>query len=170
MSDQYILLSLDPGETTGYCILDGKGKAIELGTLHLWQNLDRILGRGVTDVCIEEFRLYPWASKAQSFAKIPTIEVIGVARYLCQVSGIPFAEYPAYNKKFFSDSRLKSLGFDISILHIRDALRHGLYHLQFTKGVPIVANIQAPATKEPRRKTYARSRNGRRKKQTRRKR
>ena len=139
-------IGIDPGETTGLVVVTKQAKIFEHTSLKGWKGIDLIIGSKahtsfLEAVVIEAFRLYPGKAKAQSYSNIPTAEIIGVCKYLCELHGVPVYMQGADKKKHFSDERLKRLGYKVNNIHERDALRHVLYHLQFKERVPILQRL-----------------------------
>ena len=100
----YRVLAIDPGETCGVAKLmlrlDGKVQA-EACTMQPWE-LFAEFNTGVAyydAVVIEEFRLYPGMAGAQFNSTFPTVEAIGVLKYLSSMSMIPFYMQKAQAKK-----------------------------------------------------------------------
>ncbi len=141
------ILSIDPGETTGYVILEFKGKKIPLipstreiligsGEIKLWVGLEELISFHQPKVIIyESFKLYPWKTKSQSWSNFLTVEVIGIIKYLCETKFcLKLVEQTPSLKKFYDDKKLKKCNLYKNFSpHIRDALRHGLYYLDFKK-------------------------------------
>jgi hypothetical protein len=55
----------------------------------------RIRSKRADALVVEEFRLYPWATKTLIGSSLATVEVIGVLPYLAGANGIPFVTQPA---------------------------------------------------------------------------
>lgn len=49
-------------------------------------------------VVCEEFRLYAWKAREQGFSNFPTVELIGVIKYLCRLHGVPLVLQGASTK------------------------------------------------------------------------
>lgn len=143
-----IILSLDIGITTGFCIFDYEKE-------YILQNQDlsgRMLVQGqlpklglatellnfieyykVEYIVMESFNLY--ASKAMSKigSSFPEVELIGLVTYLCDTKKIPYCKQMAVHaKKTFTDERLKEHNVYIKgQQHSRDSIRHALYFICF---------------------------------------
>src|SRR5258708_7544214 len=103
------LLALDPGHTTGYAVLDYDGNIKEAGQFSHMTRLDHVLMLFQPRVTvIESFRLRLVAAVVGS--TIPTVENIGVAKYLCGQRGSLVVWQTPSQKAFFSNDRLKRLG------------------------------------------------------------
>ncbi len=78
-------------------------------------------------VVMEEYRVYPWLLQQHGYSTVPTIEVIGVIKYICRCRGLSLETQPATIKKVVAarfGKRLSSRN-----RHARDAEMHGLYYL-----------------------------------------
>jgi hypothetical protein len=128
------LLALDPGGTTGWAFfkdghpraagqVPGNGEAVEA----------LIDAKQPSLVVIEEYVLYPWALKSQTWSDCPEAQLIGVIRFLCRKRSIPVLFQGANQAKAFStDKRLKQWGFLLANKpHANDAIRHGIYYVFF---------------------------------------
>jgi len=147
------ILSFDPGETTGFAYFEfpKNYKDIQLdGTvsdyLKFWGEfkdyitLEEIFfAHSVKPdiVVIEAFRLYPHKANDKVLSSFPTVEIIGIIKYLCWNNEIPFVEQGANTKKFYGNKKLRMCDlFERGRSpHIRDAVRHGLYAFDFNKEV-----------------------------------
>lgn len=138
-----MILSIDPGETSGFCILEETKKINynkkdakifkKVGEKNLHFGFDKIIESGDIHLIVyEEFKLYPWKAKAKSWSTFPTVEVIGILKYLAAQNDIPIIGQGADCKQFFDDKKLKWCkmykGYSP---HERDAIRHALYYLDF---------------------------------------
>ena len=142
-----VVLSLDPGGHTGIClaIKTATDWTIEytaaLARWDLYNYLAKFNAKWETDqqngvqalVIYETYKLYASHAKAMIGNKFETCEHIGVIKFLAHVHGIPVIEYPASNKTFWSDTRLKYLGLYPKTEHERDAIRHFLHWLYFVE-------------------------------------
>jgi hypothetical protein len=93
------VFSIDPGEKhqgTAYFI-NGKCQwAIECTKEVLY---NRIVNLKIDQIVVEEYRLYPWLASQQGFSTMPTIEVIGVIKWLSSQRGISVNMRPAMELK-----------------------------------------------------------------------
>ena len=142
-----IVLAVDPGETTGWALLDrgvlkrcGQITPIEshqpnlaaaTSLLRSVLREQRLMGDPVPIVVMEKFFLYPHKRKQQTGSTFPTVEVIGVLRLTAQQLGLRVIEQSAsMAKTLVTDDRLKSLKFWVpGKKHARDAIRHALYYV-----------------------------------------
>ena len=122
-----IVLGLDPGETTGYVVLrfeegnDLPAEVLRVGEVDMWIGLERLFLEFQPDqVACEAFRLYPWMAKTKTWNTFPTVEVIGVIKYLAQKYGVPVKMQNASMKKACRKSPKHPSP------HVKDAARHAL--------------------------------------------
>jgi len=139
------MLSLDPGETTGYAILKASDKqtikygeettdmVIKTGELKLWYGLENLIQESMCDVIVyEQFKLYPWKAKQKHWSTFPTAQVVGVIKFLAEQFEIPILGHGADAKDHFDDKKLKWANlYKGKSPHERDAIRHGLYTIDF---------------------------------------
>ncbi len=129
------MVAIDPGEKhCGVSIWYGERMtgAYEAETPgHLIISVRQWVATGAVDeLVVEEYRLYPWASDAQAFTQIKTIEVIGVLRYLAAEDGVPMVEQGAAIKKpTFAIMRRRGVELPKGSQHVKDAIAHGYYRL-----------------------------------------
>lgn len=134
--------------TTGWAVFEdgelkefGEVKASNYSTqLDYWNDIIGILTKYSTVVC-ESYRLQPSKSMAQSWSALETPQLIGVIRYTNK--NVIFQD-PVIKKRF-TDEILVSKGIvekenklykvhgRITNDHMRDAIRHGLYHVNYGK-------------------------------------
>lgn len=130
-----IILSLDPGETTGYAVVEPEGwpkefpKVHERGVISLWRGLRALIERYHPDVIVaEEYRLYPNKARTQYHDRILPARVLGVIQYLAEEYGIPHVFQSASVGKA---ARLPEEIFERvrTLAHERDALCHAIAYL-----------------------------------------
>src|SRR6266404_7662680 len=92
-----VLLALDPGETTGWAILECASKHTKLiaqGQVNTWPIENAVNGIGKlliyepTKVVYEAYHVYSWRLNEHSFSDVPTIQIIGCLRTLAVLSGV----------------------------------------------------------------------------------
>lgn len=137
------LLSLDPGETTGYAIFDCQGYDIKLhesGQLKckpLDDGIDAItlvINTHKPKVIVyEDYKVYGWKATQHSWAELHTPQLIGCIRMMSKIHSIPnYHQMAQHAKGFMTDDKLQQWGFYIKgQKHTRDAIRHGLFYLLF---------------------------------------
>lgn len=140
------ILSIDPGETSGFCIAkkvneleyNKKDREIfeRIGEKERYYGFETIFYKFNIDILVyEEFKLYPWKAKQKSWSTFPTVEVIGVLKYLAEKHDIKIIGQGADAKDFFDNKKLKWIGlYDGFSAHERDAIRHALYYIEFGGG------------------------------------
>lgn len=123
-----IVLAFDPGQTTGYAVLSTDGEYQVLGSFAEWYLVDALMGSYEPDVVvIEQFRLYPYAARSKVWSDFPTVEVIGVIKYLAERHSIPFVMQSAADVKVINLVYTKQKKGD---RHAYSALRHALLYLR----------------------------------------
>jgi hypothetical protein len=138
------LLSLDPGQTTGYAVWECLSQSVVLldaGQLYTWAKedidvrpLNAIISKyGPTHTVLESYQIYEWKNKDHSWSQVPTIQVIGGIKVLCQWNNITYSQQTAQvAKQFVTDEKLEAWGYyKPGVRHARDAIRHGCYYLLF---------------------------------------
>ena len=142
-----IVLGIDPGGTTGYgAVLLGTDtntqeeviKFIEAGELPDWHGLEELIIKINPQVIIyEQFKLYPWRAKDQSWSEMETVQVIGVLHYLCEKYNKIVKGQGANEKKLVRPkaiAMLKAYGNKSRYSdHSIDALTHALVYLRKEK-------------------------------------
>ena len=124
-----LILSFDPGETTGFCIMRnfnilildqlktpktdvfGSFKAIR-DALHNALASANIAGfDGPVQVSIEDYRIYDWKSDEHKWSQVHTIKVVGFCEALARARDLPVTiNMASAGKHFYTDERLKQLG------------------------------------------------------------
>lgn len=155
---KYLILYVDPGEDTGWCV--GHGKVlVGAGTTKMWPFADDVaiaLKEGTTrelqdneawvvtgrenlldlpigEIVCEDWRLYPHKLKALAWDQCRTARLIGGLKMLCRLHGIPFRLQPAAIKA--EAMRLGAEEFYYHPLHPNrhqnDAIQHWVYYTEF---------------------------------------
>jgi hypothetical protein len=126
------IVALDPGITTGWATWnDGLPRLVD--TLQYRDSLQFIWHKLQLDspnVIVCENFTYQQRTKVELYP----VEVIGVVKLFAQINDIPvYFQTPAQAKKFWTDDKLRVLGFySPAQPHGMDAVRHLLYHLTFS--------------------------------------
>lgn len=149
------VLTLDPGETTGYAYYHPLEGA--LGTIHVSQQLTDNIGQSYEwlyrlldptyagresgagpfpeydHLRYEDYRVYEWKTKDHAWSPVHTIRWIGAIQVAAHVTETPNSCIMAsHAKAFWTDQKLDMFGVNPKGLrHGRDALRHLLYYLCF---------------------------------------
>lgn len=126
------VLTLDPGESTGWCFRDMYG-ILQGGTLPKDHRkvAQLILELAPDVVVLESFHLYPGKAKSLSWNSFYPCEVIGVIKYICDTNGIIWIDQAPSVKKFFggfkSDWVILQPQLDRLTEHVKDAYMHLKY-------------------------------------------
>lgn len=141
---QGTLLSLDPGHTTGYALwsCDQENiKLLEAGQMTTWVRVDLDLSDmlkmmkalEIKHAVFENYQIYEWKNADHSWSQVPTIQIIGATKLLCQQNNITYSSQTAQvAKQFVTDERLKQWNlYQPGMRHARDAIRHGAYYILF---------------------------------------
>lgn len=145
-----LVLGVDPGGTTGLClveIIDSKTLPKVVATYQIpdWHGLDRILDTpGISHVVAEDFRLFPGKAGSQVGSQFIAAKVIGVLEYLCEQRERRVILQPASVKVFFDNKKLMENGYvptgkehkTTEWRHALDSIRHVLYWLHFQYNYP----------------------------------
>lgn len=128
-------ITLDPGGTTGVCIVHKETEPwrmhmLQLGPHAHHKELLSLLTRIAPNLLIVE----EWDNRSQDAARLASIEYIGVAKAYAQASGCAYIGQSASTGKWFwNDNKLREHGLYVPKLrHARDACRHYLYYRTFT--------------------------------------
>lgn len=142
------IIGLDPGETTGFCILLD-GHLVEAGqlateTVKLGIPLihAKLKGLGAFKqpaiVVYEDYRVYAWKTDQHTWATLHTPQMLGVIESLAYIEGLKTKSQMAQQpKQFCTDAKLKEWGYyRKGERHARDAIRHACYYLLFNDQKP----------------------------------
>lgn len=134
------IIGLDIGSIhNGVAIIDADTaeliKTETCTTERLIANLELLSPEDTLIVGLEQFVLYKWATKSQTWSDFPNVQTIGVARYLLNKAKIPHMMLKAVeSKQMYQKTRLKRLGYDIqndAHDHQKDALSVALLTRDF---------------------------------------
>lgn len=142
------LLCLDPGHTTGWCLFEN-------GELTKWGQSDTVINRKgsnegeisweamldifketkPTAIICEDYRVYAHKLDRHTNSPVLTLRLIGAIDFYAWDSDIPINYQMASTAKgFATDAKLKEWDFwQEGMRHSRDAIRHGIYYLLFSK-------------------------------------
>jgi len=132
-----IVLALDPGETTGYAVIDSNRfpedsadfGVLDAGVISKWRGIQNIMEcYHPRTVVAEQYRLYPGLAKVQSYSTMVAARVLGVIEFLCEHHGIPLVEQASSVGKSYQLP--PSLHRAFKSPHIRDYLRHTMAFLR----------------------------------------
>lgn len=142
------ILALDPGLTTGSCILDIDTRyqyipinsdcsklvvsAEELKDIHAIKDM---IDKYKPEVIVfEEYRLYDTKASSKIGSDFQEVQLIGQIKLVAEQLQIPIHNQMAVQaKKFYTDKKLKELNLYKISKHVRDALRHALYFYDFNR-------------------------------------
>lgn len=134
-----ILLSADPGETTGIAVFHKavffRAEQVNTGSpdvaLIAFQELLRIYAP--TQLVLEDYRIYNTRANQHIGSSLSTPRLIGMLETLCMQHKIPYHKQPAATpKQFVTDSKLKAWDlYGKGSRHSRDAMRHAIYYILF---------------------------------------
>ena len=127
-----LILALDPGETTGYVIAEADGLDYDIkvsGQFPNWQLFDSLIrSYSPNTIVYEAFYLSPEIAKFKSRSTLPTVEVIGVLKYLAPKYSVrQLVAQPPSAKELVSLPRYIA---GVSGPHARDALKHLIAYLR----------------------------------------
>lgn len=138
------LLSLDPGHTTGYALWlcdPDNIQLLEAGQLSTWDKSDLSMDGlvklmdtvKIKHAVFETYQIYEWKNADHSWSQVPTIQIIGATKILCQQKSITYSSQTAQvAKQFCTDQKLEQWRFyERGMRHARDAIRHGAYYILF---------------------------------------
>jgi hypothetical protein len=137
-----IILSLDPGQTTGY-VIKHESDAFDYGQCQpdaIWDLLLNVTHSDIPLIIIYERFDY---RRHKMHADLTPVEVIGVIKEYVRQTRLwddpkhltVYEQFPSQAKSFWNDDRLKEFGmYYKGQQHARDAARHYLYWLYFGEG------------------------------------
>lgn len=135
--EQYVLIGIDPGETTGfaYRLPWEEGFKVHLAQLDTkdiisgFETLKASWPQTSWDsiVVIEDYKVYGWKADDHKWASLHTPQFIGATRILAHQTPNCTTKFQmaAEAKRWADDDKLKSWGlYEAGLRHSRDALRH----------------------------------------------
>lgn len=140
--EDYVLVGIDPGETTGLAIRRSNigfvADLYQLNTKQIGPGMDtlfehieaaqrqaKIFGQKIL-VILEDYKVYSWKADDHSWSPLHTSEFIGAIKYRLHQLGIPYHLQMASEAKRWADDE-KLTQWDVyakGLKHSRDALRH----------------------------------------------
>ncbi len=126
------LLAIDPGDTTGLALFNlDTGDGIELKVVKTKDALYEYLSEIRPDkIVCEDFELFPWKSKEQSWSNFSTVRVIGAIEYYCYLTQTPLTLQKASIKPIAYKWAGMTKASNHAVSHDQDAYVHGVYFLQ----------------------------------------
>lgn len=146
------VLALDPGECSGYCIIQWDhmrqikpredlasciithGQIASRDLVKQHQELERLITTYNPDIIVyEKFLLYGHKAAAQIGSDMYTPQVVGQIKVLCAKYNKREISNSAQNAKlFYTDKKLKEHNmWQVGMKHCRDSIRHALYAIDF---------------------------------------
>lgn len=127
------LLAIDPGLMTGVCLIDLSdpedpvkvwSKEVTIKEFH--DNIESLISHEETHVVIEDFKITVETGKLSDAPW--SLELIGVVRYLCYLSGKVLDLQLPSQKPFADNDKLRAVGFWHvgEAGHANDSLRHAM--------------------------------------------
>jgi hypothetical protein len=135
-SGDAVYISFDPGLTTGYAVFRDDGSLIRSGSVYakenyqLYEFLQEVNAFQLKVIIIEDYRLFPWKSKAQSWDRLDTVRYIGAIQYWAYLHGVPTVEQAPNIKGIAYRWAGISPPKNHAMSHEPDAFVHGVYYLQ----------------------------------------
>lgn len=84
-----MILSIDPGDSTGLATFSRKGELLERWIMSAEDTIDYLsYAEGITAIVCEDFRLRHGRAVAQSGSKLITVQVIGAVKLYCKIHHI----------------------------------------------------------------------------------
>lgn len=126
-----LILAIDPGETTGYVIAEADGLDYDIkisGQFPNWRQLEALITYWIPEVIVyEAFYLSSQIAKYKTRSTMPTVEVIGVLKYLAWKHTTSLVRQAASAKELVTLPRYIA---GVSGPHARDALKHLIAYLR----------------------------------------
>lgn len=141
--------------TTGYAVFEndelvtfGDVAAKDFETREeYWSWITKVIYDVQPTLCIiEDYHLFEFKSKQQSWSALETPQLIGYMRMFCYNHDIPYRFQSPKDKVRVNDDQLVKLGIiekrgnryycsgKSTNLHQRDAIRHGIFYHRYRKG------------------------------------
>ena len=126
-----IILSFDPGETTGWCVQD-ENKIIDKGQARGLEELMAVVDEWMDDcdqVVMEDYIILQKKAMAHSGSRGVAMQVIGYIKAMCLKSKKQLTMYPARLKPLQQKATQQFPKGAHSKNHWLDAYNHGRWHL-----------------------------------------
>lgn len=130
-----MVISVDPGETTGIAYWKNDGEFIEKEMLDFYELIDRLEAlEGVTTVVCEDYRLRQGKQMVQTGSRFVAVQTIGYLKSYAHRVGAEFVlQQPNVLTIAAMHSGVKQPS-DHKLSHDVDAYNHGFYYFE-TKGL-----------------------------------
>ena len=132
-----IVVSCDPGITSGYCVAELKGSLLEfVANEAKWQEADLWAFLHEASPSIIIYERFEFRQRARACVELFSRNLIGVINLYGQLNGTKLVpQQPAYAMQFFTDSKLQHYNcYIVGKEHARDATRHLLAYFKFGAG------------------------------------
>jgi hypothetical protein len=135
-----IIISIDPGETSGFCLYDeGENAIFDWGVVsdsRMPFLLEEFLIKWRTSlVIVEKWALFGSVAQTLTGDEMLTSQCIGAIKHVCSRHEVDFYESDPMKKRPFPDKTLRRMNIYTTPIHTRDAIRHLLSFLGQHKGV-----------------------------------
>lgn len=122
------LIGIDPGVTTGWASYDTERWSGLCGECRGLEDVRNVLDAYLPDVVVlEQFRLFPWKAKQQSWSNMPAAEISGIVDLWCRDHMVVLCRQTPGLRKTVPNEWLKALGLwkpSRGKPHARDAAKH----------------------------------------------
>lgn len=130
-----MIISVDPGETTGIAYWEDDGKFISREALTQDEILDKVETlSGVTVIVVEDYRLRQGKQMVQTGSRFVAVQIIGALKAYARRVGAKFVLQPANVLTVAALHSGVKRPSNHSKSHDIDAYNHGYYYLE-TKGL-----------------------------------
>lgn len=145
-----LVLALDPGETTGWCLFKGttilehgqiRTKDVVTGGQAVY---DLLAKYGPAHLVMENYRIYAHKLKEHAGSEVHTVQFIGAIKVIANLHKLkPSLQMAVQAKQFCTDEKLKA--WDVwykGEKHARDAIRHAMFYMLFTHPKEVKAQLE----------------------------
>ena len=123
-SNNFKILAIDPGETSGVCIFNTPNEYKTLSIKKSLVDVANIILDTKPDVLVfERFALYPTHAKSLVWDEMYTSQTIGVIKYICEINNIKYFTQSASDKEYVVYPKDYTFPND----HERDAYGHAWF-------------------------------------------
>lgn len=133
-----ILLSLDPGVTTGYCLARMNAGICELAYSQAQLSpADLLLTLQDIEPAAIIYEGFKYRNRARAGLRLDSVELIGIVKAYATMnpSCAVKEQQPAQGKGHYNDDALRRHGLYVrGLVHGRDACRHMLHYMTFGAG------------------------------------
>ena len=131
LSQEQVVVGVDPGDSTGIAALDLQGRPIWGANLRddqdILESLDELKGADIVALIIEDFQLLPHKAQAQIGSKFKTVQVMGQFEMWAKMNKVEvFKQSPPIKSIAMKWSKIKPKGAHKDN-HYVDAINHAFY-------------------------------------------